>query len=94
MFKAGQLIYGIEVLNDVWDEAEISGYLYMGECENYIICCPEYAHHKNKFEKQLEEMYEESIENFGVTVILLKKNLCFETINQANDMLDELINNM
>lgn len=36
MYKTGQWIYGIEVLENYFDEAEVSGYLYMGECEKSI----------------------------------------------------------
>lgn len=59
MFKPGQWIYGIEVLEDYFDEAEVSGYLYMADCGDYIICCSEYANHEDDFESQLAEMYEE-----------------------------------
>ena len=37
MFKVGQWIYAIEVEEDYWDEAEVSGLLFMAECGNYII---------------------------------------------------------
>ena len=92
MFKPGQWIYGIEVEEDYYDEAEVSGYLFMAECGEYIICCSEYMHHEDDFKSQLNEMYEESIENQGTDVYLLRKDLCFATENEANDYLDELIN--
>ena len=90
MFKPGQLIYGIEVEEDYYDEAEVSGYLFMAECGDYIICCGEYIHLEDDFESQLDEMYEESIENCGVDVNLLRKDLCFVTKNEANNYLNEL----
>ena len=83
MFKPGQLIYGIEVEEDYYDEAEVSGYLFMAECG-------EYMHLEDDFESQLDEMYEESIENCGVDVNLLRKDLCFATKNEANNYLNEL----
>lgn len=92
MYKSGQLIYGIEVEEDYYDEAEVSGYLFMAECGDYIICCSEYMGCEDDFESQLDEMYEESIENQGVDVYLLRKDLCFATENEANDYLDKLIN--
>lgn len=92
MFKPGQWIYGIEVEEDYYDEAEVNGYLFMAECGDYIICCSEYMHHEDDFKSQLNEMYEESIENQGIDVYLLRKDLCFATENEANDYLDELIN--
>ena len=92
MFKVGQLVYGIEVLEDDFENAEVSRYLFMAECGDYIICCSEYMHQEGDFNSQLEEMYEESINDYGVDVNMLKKEYVFETYNQANDMLDEMIN--
>lgn len=92
MFKVGQLVYGIEVLEDDFENAEVSGYLFMAECGDYIICCSEYMHQEGDFNSQLEEMYEESINDYGVDVNMLKKEYVFEAYNQANDMLDEMIN--
>lgn len=90
MFKVGQCIYAIEVEEDYWDEAEISGLLFMAECGNYIIACSEYMQWEDEFENQLEEMCEESRENFGVEVHLVKKDLCFETYYQAEDYRNEM----
>lgn len=90
MFKPGQLIYGIEVTEDYYDEAEVTGYLFMAECGDYIICCSEYMSCEDDFKSQLEEMYQESIEDYGVSVNLLRKDLCFATANEANDYLIEL----
>jgi len=90
MFKVGQLIYAIVVEEDNWDEAEISGLLFMAECGDYILACSEYAHLEDDFESQLEEMCDESAEWDGVSVCLLRKKLCFETKNQARDHLNEM----
>lgn len=90
MYKTGQWIYGIEVLENYFDEAEVSGYLYMGECENYIICCSEYAHHENDFKSQLIEMYEKSICEWGVSLNILKKEFVFDTCEKAKNRLEEL----
>ena len=90
MFKVGQWIYAIEVEEDYWDEAEVNGLLFMAECEDYIIACSEYAHCENNFTKQLREMCNESAEDYGVELYLLKKNLCFETQNQAENYLVEM----
>ena len=83
MFKVGQWIYAIEVEEDYWEDAEVSGFLFMAECGNYIIACSEYVHWEDDFESQLEEMCNESFEDQGVAVYLLRKDLCFETENQA-----------
>lgn len=90
MFKVGQLIYAIEVKEDYWDEAEVNGLLFMAVCGNYIIACSEYAHWEGSFENQLEEMCNESFEDQGVDVYLVRKDLCFETLNQAEDYLNEM----
>lgn len=90
MFETGQRIYGIEIKEDRYDEAEISGYLFMAECEDYTICCSEYSHCKGNFESQLQEMAEESMNDCSVEVNILKKDLCFETLKQAEDHVDKL----
>lgn len=90
MFKVGQWIYTIEVEEDCWDEAEVTGLLFMAECGSYIIACAEEAHLEDDFESQLEEMCNESAEWQGVSVYLLRKDLCFETQNQAEDYLIEM----
>jgi hypothetical protein len=92
MFDVGQLIYGIEVIDDDFENAEISGYLYMAECGNYIICCAEYAHLENDFDTQLCEMYIESIEEYGIELNLLKKEYVFETKEGAKRYLDIIVN--
>lgn len=90
MYKTGQWIYGIEIVENYFDEIEVSGYLYMGECEDYIICCSEYTHHEDDFKSQLAEMYEESVENYGVELSLLKKEFAFDTLEEAQKKLEEL----
>lgn len=91
MFEVGQWICGITVESDNYDEADVSGYLFMAECGNYVICCAEDMSYEDDFKAQLDEMCEESIENQGVDVYLLRKDLCFATENEAKDYLDELI---
>lgn len=62
----------------------------MGECENYIICCSEYAHHENDFKSQLTEIYEKSICEWGVSLNILKKEFVFDTCEKAKNRLEEL----
>lgn len=90
MFKTGQWIYAIDVVDEDYESAEINEYLFMAECGDYIICCSEYIHWENDFTNQLKEMCEESIRDYGVEVFMLKKDMCFETKNQANDYLVEM----
>ena len=90
MFEVGQWIYGIEVIDDDFESAEIKSCLFMAECGDYIICCDEYAHRKEHFNDQLAEMYEESINYFSVDLNILKSEYVFGTYNQANDYLIEM----
>lgn len=90
MFKPGQWIYGIEVDEEDYDEAEVSGFLFMAECDDYIVCCAEYLSCENNFKSQLKEMYKESFNNYGIEVNLLKKALCFETKDEAYEYLHKL----
>ena len=90
MFKVGQWIYGIEVIEDDFENAEVSGYLFMAECGDYVICCAEYSHLQGCFNEQLEEMYKESIQDCSADLNILKKEYVFGTENEANDYLVEL----
>lgn len=90
MFKPGDTVYSFDFDEcDDYYNAEVCGYLYMGECNEYIIACSEYM--GSDFEEQLYEMYEESVEDGEVGVILLRKELCFDSCDEANDYLAELI---
>lgn len=92
MFKVGQWIYAIDVVNEDYEPAEVSAYLFMAECKDYIICCSEYFHCTDDFDAQLEEMCEESAENCGsVDVAIIRKDLCFETQKQAEETLLKLM---
>lgn len=91
MFEVGQLIWTIEATDDDYESAEVSAYLFMAECNDYIICCPRYSNCAD-FDSQLEEMYEESTYNCGcVEVAIIKKELCFERKFQADAALSKLI---
>lgn len=91
MFKVGQWIWGIEVEYSDFESAEISGYLFMAECGDYVICCGEYAHLEGDFDNQLEEMYEESLNDGDVSLKILKKEYVFGTHEEAKDMLRQFI---
>ena len=91
MFEVGQWIWGIAVESDNYDEADVSGYLFMAECGNYVICCAEDMSYEDDFKAQLDEMYKESLDWDGVSMNLLRKDLCFATKNEAKDYLDKLI---
>jgi hypothetical protein len=90
MYKVGQPIWGIEVLDDNYEEAEVTGHLFMAECGDYIICTAEDISFECDFNGQLDDMYEESIEEDGIRMNMLKKDLCFPTRKQAYEYLVEL----
>ena len=90
MYNVGQLIYGIEVLDDNYEEAEVTGLLFMAECGDYIICTADDISFEGDFNAQMEDMYEESVEWSGTRMYMLRKDLCFPNRNQAYDYLEEL----
>ena len=92
MYEVGQLIYGIEYDGVDLDNAEVSGYLYMAECNDYVICASNYVHCNGDFERQLGEMYRESIDDYGVKLYMLCKHLTFSNQKEAHAKLDELLN--
>lgn len=84
-YEIGQWIFGIE-------EEEVGGYLFMAECGDYIICTPEFMHCNGDIKRQLMEMYKDSLNNYGVEVHMLNKNLTFTTCEEAEAALKEIIN--
>ena len=92
MYEVGQLIYGIEYDGVDLDNAEVSGYLYMAECDGYVICASDYVHCNGDFKRQLREMYRESIEDYGVELHMLCKHLTFSNREEAHAKLDEMLN--
>lgn len=91
MFEVGQWIWGVEVQSDNYDEADVRGYLFMAECDNYVICCAKDMSYKDDFNTQIDGMYKESLDWGGVIVNLLRKDLCFATIYEAEDCMYKLI---
>ena len=90
MFEVGEWIFGIEVVDDDYENAEISGYLFMAECGDYILCTAEYSHFTGDFDGQLSEMYEECMEDQSISVNMLRKELCFGFPNEAEAHLEKL----
>ena len=76
-FKPGQWIYGIEIVDNDFKNAKISGFIYMGECNNYIICCSQYSDCGEDFAKQMKLMYKESVREKSVCLNLLHKKYAF-----------------
>lgn len=89
-YKPGQLVYGIEYDEDDLDRAEVSGYLFMAECGDYLVCASDYVHCMGDFNWQLREMYRDSLRDYGVEVHMLYKNLAFPTLEEAEAALEEL----
>ena len=91
MYQIGQWIYGIKINEEDIDESELCGYLYMGECGDYIICVREDGDYIEDFDSQLLKMYRECCENYdGTNVHLLKKVLVFEEYEKALEKLHNL----
>lgn len=93
-FVPGQLIWCIEIPYDYPDEAELTGYLYMAECKDYIICCPDYVRYKGNFDYQLSEMCRESNDDSYTSVSLFKKEYVFEHKDVAKAFLEEFLNSL
>lgn len=90
-YKLGQWIYGINILTDGEIlEPEVSGTKFMAECGDYILCCGEYSGCKD-FEEQLEEMYEESVKEYGTDIYMLRKEYTYATEKEAQEALDKMI---
>lgn len=90
-YKIGQLIYGVEFDMAEIEEAEVSGYLFMAECGNYILCSSAYVHCEGNFNRQLKEMYLESVNNYGVEIHMLRKRWTFSTSEEADEALKRLL---
>ena len=90
-YKMGQLIYGVEFDIANIEHAEVSGYLFMSECGDYILCSSEYVDCSGNFKRQLKEMYLESVNNYGVEIHMLHKKWTFPTIEEADLELKKLL---
>ena len=90
-YKMGQLIYGVEFDIANIEHAEVSGYLFMLECGDYILCSSEYVDCSGNFKRQLKEMYLESVNNYGVEIHMLHKKWTFPTIEEADLELKKLL---
>lgn len=90
MYEVGQRIYGIEVVDNDWEDAEVSGVLFMAECNDYIIGCA-MRDGCTDMDEVLDDMYEESSEGFGVGVCLFKKEYCFESKEKAEGYLEKMM---
>lgn len=90
MYKVGQWVYGIRILEDIQD-LEISGYLYIGKCKDYIICTREDGNYLEDFKSQLNAMYEACSNDYmGVKVHLLKNDLTFGDYDEAMEVFEKL----
>lgn len=95
MFKVGEWFYTlINVIDDDFTEARVAGFLFMAECEGYIMGVPGYADFADMYEptevftEQLEAMCEFCAENDGCDdIYLFRKDLCFSTKAEAEQAL-------
>lgn len=90
-YELGRLIYGVEFDIANIEDAEVSGYLFMAECGDYILCSSEYVNYSGNFKRQLKEMYLESVNNYGVEIHMLQKRWTFPTSEEADEALKRLL---
>lgn len=74
--KPGTLVYCIE-------GDDFSGYLFMANCLDYVIVCPEYMAYEGFFIGQLEAMSRESYEWQGIDLYIFPISKVFLTESEA-----------
>lgn len=88
MYEVGQWVYCVE-FGETKEPVDIGGYLFLAECSDYILCVPEYASCRGDMDAQLEEMYEESMEDFGADGIMIaKKEHVFPSLEEAEEWIE------
>lgn len=66
---------------------EVTGYLFMGVCGDYIIVSSEYMGYE--FEEQLEAMCEDMVEDCSLDIYIFHKSRVFKTKAEAEAKLAE-----
>lgn len=93
-FKLGQVVYVIEFDYDYDDDietAEIKKLLFLAECSDYIFLTCLCASYKN-INDQLEDMYEESLEEYCVSDIMMaKKEHVFAAYEKADEAMIKIL---
>lgn len=88
MYEVGQWVYCVE-FGATEEPEEVSGYLFLAECNDCIFCVPEYASCRGDMDAQLEEMYKESTEDFGADgIVIAKKEHVFPSLEEAEEWIE------
>ena len=85
--KVGDIVWIVDKELDNYE-----GYNFMATCGEYVIVATEYAHCAGNFQKQLDEMAEESYNSFGVSVEIFHRDTVFLTQEEAKKELKRLEN--
>ena len=83
LYKEGQLVWCV-------DEYEYSGLLFIGTCGEYVMVAPEFVHCATDFDRQLEEMCEESQEDLTSDIKIYHKDRVYPTRTEAQSALEEM----
>lgn len=83
--KPGEWVYCIE---DYYDEAEVSGYLFLATCGQYVIVCVGIYDLDESFDEQLEEMAEETQLGDDVGVKIFHMSKVFKTPEEAHEAIE------
>ena len=85
-FQVGETVWCMEENYDyTW---EVTGYLFMGVCGDYIIVSSEYMGYE--FEEQLEAMCEDMVEDCSLDIYIFHKSRAFKTKEEAEAKLEEM----
>lgn len=83
LYKEGQLVWCV-------DEYEYSGLLFVGTCGEYVMVVPEFVHCATDFDRQLEEMCEESQEDLTSDIKIYHKDRVYLTRTEAQAALEKM----
>ena len=83
LYKEGQLVWCV-------DEYEYSGLLFVGTCGEYVMVVPEFVNCATDFDRQLEEMCEESQEDLTNDIKIYHKDSVYSTRTEAQAVLEKM----
>ena len=83
--KVGDTVWVVDKELDCYE-----GYQFMTTCGEYVMVATEYAHCAGNFQKQLDEMAEESYDCFGVSIEIFHRDTVFLTKEEAEQELKRM----
>ena len=81
--KVGDTVWVVDKELDCYE-----GYQFMTICGEYVMVASEYVHCAGNFQKQLDEMAEESYDCFGVSIEIFHRDTVFLTKEEAEKELN------